>query len=99
MQSVASIFMSLRMSKQSQENYYKELLNMWIELNLPLIDLRPHTEFMKIHLLDTGNIPVDQLNDRAHMLPPKKSELCILGTEEEIAKVWFQLYSRLAVIA
>jgi rhodanese-related sulfurtransferase len=46
------------------ENNYEELLNRWTSLNLPLIDLRSQAQFTKVHLLNSANIPIEQLGAR-----------------------------------
>jgi hypothetical protein len=43
---------------------HESLLRTWLKLHIPLIDLRSHQQFIKLHLLDSTNIPVSQLSDR-----------------------------------
>lgn len=48
-----------------------------MDQQIPIIDLRPHDQFIQGHLAGAVHIPFSQLNDLWHELPPKGAKLII----------------------
>lgn len=65
----------------------------WLDQQGAVIDIRDHADFEQLHLINSCNIPCEQLVLRAHELPHKGIEIALLAASDEqsvMARDWFQ---------
>ncbi|KAL6074247.1 SAM-dependent methyltransferase [Balamuthia mandrillaris] len=56
----------------------------WLCKGGALVDLRPQQEFAMAHLRGSTSIPFHQLHDRMHELPPRHTELGLVGSRQQV---------------